>query len=200
MLMKSLAISLVAALLGPTIGVGVFLLTNGDRFGGETTLPIRAAGPLPESDQAEVIRTFAQPRLWLCPATGALESSAKTPAAHPSSELAAWRTVVTRPTADVTSAGNNDEASMNGHLTRFQAVSGEAAPNCQLRFQPDLNCSESKRGRSAPKVPRPLSPMSELGQNQSSRRRLLDLRLALDSGRNSRRSPTTAMGQLLTFD
>jgi hypothetical protein len=128
MLMKSLAISLVAALLGPTVGVGVFLLTNGDRFGGETTLPIRAAGPVPEFNQAEVVRTFAQPRLWLGPATGALESSAKTPATHPSSELAAWRTVVrcpegeplaqtgrcpapARPTAEVTSAGNNDEAS-----------------------------------------------------------------------------------------
>jgi hypothetical protein len=61
--MKSFAISLGAALLGPTIGVGVFLLANGDRISGETTLPIQAAGPVPDFDQAEVIRTFAQPRL-----------------------------------------------------------------------------------------------------------------------------------------
>ena len=126
--MKSLAISLGAALLGPTIGVGVFLLANGDRISGETALPIQAAGPVPDFDQAGV-RTFAQPSLWLgLKPSGGLEPSAQTPAAHASPKLAAWLTVVrcpegeplpqtgncsapAWPTAVVTSTANNDGAS-----------------------------------------------------------------------------------------
>ena len=98
---KALAISLVAALVGPTIGVGVFLLADGDRWGGETaSIPTRAAGSVTEFGQAQE-RTFAAPRLWPGPMlTDAPERRAKTLLAQPSPELAPWRTVVSCPAGD----------------------------------------------------------------------------------------------------
>ena len=53
MLIRALAVSLVAAVLGPAVGVGVFLVGNGDHISGETALPIEAAGPVPEFGEAQ---------------------------------------------------------------------------------------------------------------------------------------------------
>ena len=68
MLAKALAISVVAALLGPAIGIGVFLTAEPlrDKAGSPQA---RVADPVTESNQAGVIRTFAPPGLWSTPAT-----------------------------------------------------------------------------------------------------------------------------------
>lgn len=93
---KALAISVLAAVLGPTIGVGVFLVADGDRWGGETAS--RAAGSVTVGQAQE--RTFAAPRLWPGPKSAdAPEHRAKMPV-EPSPELAPGRTVVSCPAGD----------------------------------------------------------------------------------------------------
>ena len=97
MLVKSLAISVVAASLGPAIGVGVFLMVNGNRLRDETaSLPTPAAEPVTEFDQAEVIRTFAEPRLWPGPKSTGMPERKEIDATELSPEPA-WRTVVSCP-------------------------------------------------------------------------------------------------------
>ena len=94
---KALAISALAALVGPTVGVGVFLLANGangDRFAGQTALPVQAAPPVTKFDYAEVMRTFAEPRLWPGPKSTVMPERREIGATELSPELAAWRTVV----------------------------------------------------------------------------------------------------------
>ena len=86
MLVKSLAISVVAASLGPAIGVGVFLLVNGNRLHDEL-----------EFDRGEVTRTFAEPRLWPGPKSTGMPERREIDATELSPELAAWRTVVSCP-------------------------------------------------------------------------------------------------------
>ena len=79
---KALAISVVAALLGPAIGIGVFLTAEPlrDKAGSPQA---RVADPVTESNQAGVIRIFAPPGLWSTPVT-----------TQQSPELEPWRTAV----------------------------------------------------------------------------------------------------------
>ena len=102
MLVKTLAISVAAAVLGPTIGMGVFVFANSDRFGGETTSfssSTRGPGPVTEPGQADVVRTFAPPGPWLNPDSIDRQERKPEPAAatRPLPELAPWRTVVSCP-------------------------------------------------------------------------------------------------------
>ena len=92
MLVKSLVISTAAALLGPTIGVALFLVANSDHI----TVTARKLGPVTELVQAETIRTFAPQGLWLDPAASIMQKP-KTIAARTTSDPAAWHTVVSCP-------------------------------------------------------------------------------------------------------
>jgi hypothetical protein len=81
---KALAISVAAALLGPAIGIGVFLAGNAEPLRDKAGSPqARVADPVTESNQADVIRTFAPPGLWSTPAT-----------TQHSPKLEPWRTAV----------------------------------------------------------------------------------------------------------
>jgi hypothetical protein len=102
MLAKSLIISMLAALLGPTIGVGIFLTANRHYWDGQATSfspSAREVEQVTQPGHAEVTRTFAPPEPWVNPASiGAQERKPETAAAAlPSPELASWHTVVSCP-------------------------------------------------------------------------------------------------------
>jgi hypothetical protein len=106
MLMRTLVTSVAAALLGPAIGIGVFIMANRDHSGGQPTsismTQTREAGSAIETGQAEEeIRTFTPQGRWLgSPATGMQEPKLKTAAVRPSREQATWHTVVTCPSGE----------------------------------------------------------------------------------------------------
>ena len=102
MLVKSLAISVAAALLGPTIGMGVYVLANSDGFGDETiafSSSTRGPAPVPEPSQADIVRMSAPPGSWLNPVS--IDKPVRKPetaaATQPLTELSPWRTVVRCP-------------------------------------------------------------------------------------------------------
>ena len=102
MLVRTLVTSVAAALFGPAVGIGVFIMANRDHSGGQPTsismTQTRAAGSAIETGQAEDIRTFTPQGRWLgSPATGMQEPKLKTAAARPSREPATWHTVVSCP-------------------------------------------------------------------------------------------------------
>jgi hypothetical protein len=95
MLVKSIVISTAAALLGPTIGVALFLVANSDRAG-EATSPTVATreGLETELGEAEVIRNFASQGVHLDLASILAPERKPQVAAAATAESAAWRTVV----------------------------------------------------------------------------------------------------------
>jgi hypothetical protein len=105
MLVRTLVTSVAAALLGPAIGIGVFIMANRDHSGGQPTsismTQTRQAGSAIETGQAEDIRTFTPQGWWLSsPATRVQEPKLKTAAARPSREPAHWHTVVSCPSGE----------------------------------------------------------------------------------------------------
>ena len=101
MLLKSLVMSVVAAVLGPTIGVAMFLMANSDG----SDLPklnsashSQEAGPATGSGQTEVSGAFLPQAPWLASAaTGVQERKPETAAAGWSTELGMWQTTVSCP-------------------------------------------------------------------------------------------------------
>ena len=95
MLVKSIVISTAAALLGPTIGVALFLVANSDR-GGKATSPtvVTREGLGTELGEAEVIRNFAPQGVHLDLASILAPERKPQVAAAGTAEQAAWRTVV----------------------------------------------------------------------------------------------------------
>jgi hypothetical protein len=105
MLVRTLITSVAAALLGPAVGMGVFVMTNRDHSGGQppsiSMTQTREAGSAIETGQAEDIRTFTPQGRWLgSPATRVQEPKLKTAAARPSREPAHWHTVVICPSGE----------------------------------------------------------------------------------------------------
>jgi len=105
MLVRTLVTSVAAALLGPAVGIGVFIMANRDHSDGQATsismTQTREAGSAIETGQAEDIRTFTPQGRWLgSPATRVQEPKLKTAAARPSREPAHWHTVVSCPSGE----------------------------------------------------------------------------------------------------
>lgn len=105
MLVRTLVTSVAAALLGPAIGIGAFLMANRDHSGAQPTSismsPTREAGSAIETGQAKDIRTFTPQGRWLgSPATRVQEPKLKAADARPSREPAAWHTVVSCPSGE----------------------------------------------------------------------------------------------------
>ena len=100
MLLKSLVMSAVAAVLGPTLGIGLFFVANGD-FGNQTTSFAASTGEaalVTEQRDTDVIRMFAPPGAWYNPtSTGEHERKINTAAGDPLSKLGSWHTVVSCP-------------------------------------------------------------------------------------------------------
>jgi len=105
MLVRILVTSVAAALLGPAIGIGVFVMANKDHSGGRPTsfsmTQTREIGSASEMGQAEDIRTFTPQGRWLgSPATRVQEPKLKAAAARPSREPGHWHTVVSCPSGE----------------------------------------------------------------------------------------------------
>jgi hypothetical protein len=86
MLLKSLAVSVAAALLGPTLGIAMFFLANSDSASGQQ---------LATATQREVVRSFAPSETWYDPSAQAIEVQAA--AAELPGGLGSWQTVVRCP-------------------------------------------------------------------------------------------------------
>jgi hypothetical protein len=99
MLAKTLVMSVAAAIFGPIIGIGVFLITNTDYFG-HSTRSFAASGaetgPPMDSRQTNVVRMFAPSGQWLDPVSisGQKPKAETAVASSSSTELDPWRTVV----------------------------------------------------------------------------------------------------------
>lgn len=97
MLLKSLAVSVAAALLGPTLGIATFFLANGSSPSSEplsTSLHQQVELVMPPADR-DVIRSFAPSQAWYGPSdeVGKLDTAA----ADLPRELGTWQTVVRCP-------------------------------------------------------------------------------------------------------
>ena len=106
MLVKSIVISIAAALLGPTIGVALFFMANSDR-GGKATSPtvVTREGLGTELGEAEVIRNFAPQGAHLDLASILVTERRPQVAASGTVESAPWRTVVIRAVGQPTKDG-----------------------------------------------------------------------------------------------
>jgi hypothetical protein len=80
MLLKSLAVSVAAALLGPTLGIAMFFLADSNSARGQ---------PLVTATRHEVVRSFAPSETWYDPSAQAVEVQAL--------GLGSWQTVVRCP-------------------------------------------------------------------------------------------------------
>jgi hypothetical protein len=93
MLLKSLVVSVAAALLGPTLGIATFLAVNGaypsQPFAASSQVADETAQPAPR------IRAFAPSGLWY--AQNVQERELSTAAADLSPEAGGWQTVVSCP-------------------------------------------------------------------------------------------------------
>ena len=95
MLLKSLVISVAAAVLGPTIGIGMFFLANDDYSSSHTTSFSGEARLVTEPGHREVFKMFAPPGPWYNPTLiGVHERKIDTAAGDPVSERSSWHTVV----------------------------------------------------------------------------------------------------------
>jgi hypothetical protein len=97
MLVKSLVVSVAAALLGPTLGIATFFLTNGNSPNSHSfSASVQTTGLLAQPDHREVTRTFAPSGAWYGPS--AQERKLDTAAADlRSGLLGVWQTVVNCP-------------------------------------------------------------------------------------------------------
>jgi hypothetical protein len=96
MLMKSLAVSVAAALLGPTLGIATFFLANGNSASSQplSTSPDQQVGLVTQPNR-EVVRSFAPSETWYGPRAEVRKLD--TAAADLPRELGAWQTVVRCP-------------------------------------------------------------------------------------------------------
>jgi hypothetical protein len=93
MLVKSLVVSVVAALLGPTLGIATFFVANSNYSGLPFSASVETMGLLlAQPDDLEVITSSGA---WYGPS--ALERSLDTAAAAQPSGLGVWQTVVKCP-------------------------------------------------------------------------------------------------------
>ena len=86
MLLKSLAVSVAAALLGPTLGIAMFFLANSNSASGQQLIT---------ASQHEVVGSFAPSETWYGPSAQAVEMLAA--AAELPGGLGSWQTVVRCP-------------------------------------------------------------------------------------------------------
>ena len=86
MLLKSLAVSVAAALLGPTLGIAMFFLADSNSASGQQLIT---------ATQHEVVRSFAPSETWYGPSAQAVEVRAA--AAELPGGLGSWQTVVRCP-------------------------------------------------------------------------------------------------------
>lgn len=95
MIVKSLAVSVAAALLGPTLGIATFFLANSNYPGQSFSASTQELRLLAQSDHREVARTFAPSGAWYGPSVQGRKLD--TAAADLPSGLGVWQTVVNCP-------------------------------------------------------------------------------------------------------
>jgi hypothetical protein len=92
MLVKSLAVSVAAALLGPTLGIAMFFLANSNSASSQPLSTEQQVGLVTAPAQREVIRSFTPSETWYDPSAQVAEVHAA--ATSLAGGLGAWQTVV----------------------------------------------------------------------------------------------------------
>jgi hypothetical protein len=95
MLVKSLIVSVAAAVLGPTLGIATFFLANSTYPSQSLSASTQEMGLIARPDHREVARAFAPSGAWYGPS--AQERKLDTAAADLPSGLGVWQTVVNCP-------------------------------------------------------------------------------------------------------
>jgi len=110
MLVKSLVVSVAAALLGPTLGIAAFFLANSNYPSQPFSASTQEMGLIAQPDHREVARTFAPSGPWYGPS--AQERKLDTAAADLPSGLGVWQTVVNCPEGQALSENGRCQSSI----------------------------------------------------------------------------------------